>query len=168
MVRRFFTIVSLILVLSFTGCMNRSPKTVITNQGNTSSITNSIQETKGQSTTPLYSIKSSLPIVSLKDAWNNANIKSIDCMLQDKRGWFPLSMSNDGVIVATVPSQNNKPEEVILYNSINNTYTSISKLNKESQHGSADINDQWVVWTESLDQSFGKYMHIIGLRIKIK
>ncbi|QAT39769.1 hypothetical protein EQM05_05615 [Clostridium sp. JN-9] len=63
-------------------------------------------------------------------------------------------MSNDGVIVATVPSQNNKPEEVILYNSINNTYTSISKLNKESQHGSADINDQWVVWTESLDQSF--------------
>ncbi|WP_018131840.1 hypothetical protein [Effusibacillus pohliae] len=94
--------------------------------------------------------------LSIKEAWKDVKVTTFDAILPDGRAWGPLAIGEAGEIVGGVPVQKpvTKAYELILYNTKTGNHESIATLGKDSQAIWASLNDRWIVWSESLDQTF--------------
>lgn len=99
---------------------------------------------------------SELPeVISRQDAWKDAKIKSFDAVLPDGRAWAPITLTDDGLIAGAVPTQKpvTKPLDLIVYDPKTDTYEVISTLSGTSQAIGVSLNEKWIVWSESLDNT---------------
>ncbi|ASS76644.1 hypothetical protein CIG75_17825 [Tumebacillus algifaecis] len=94
--------------------------------------------------------------------WNQEAVRTFTNILPDNRAWIPLSIDMTGTFIGSVPGQLGKLPEMILLDSKTGDYEFIATLSsKDAQCAGADINENYVVWSEALDQTFVNWnMHI--------
>jgi hypothetical protein len=100
----------------------------------------------------------SLPAeVSMSSVWKQAALSSFDAILPDTRAWVPVRVSEEGVFVGNVPAQKPvvKPAQIILYDARSGNTETVASLQEHWQVGEADLNNHWLVWTESLWDDYG-------------
>jgi hypothetical protein len=101
--------------------------------------------------------------VPMTQAWPDAQVVSFEMFLPDNRAWLPLAISEDGMIAGSVPRQKAvpKPAELILFDPNTKQYETIATLDSTSQPVGVDINENWIVWSEVLDNSYTNWnMHV--------
>ena len=95
--------------------------------------------------------------VAWQQAWKAGAVQTFDAYTDGNKAWGPLAMGNDGTILGNLPRQNtSSANEVVLYNVETKKSESIATL-KDTQIVSGDVNENWVVWTEALDQNLSKW-----------
>lgn len=150
MVKKRIIFLVMLILFNFTGC-NENLKS---NSNEKKSDSAAVSVNKPDNSKKNYYLKTSIPITSRNDQWKDLKIISMDAILKDNRGWTPMGISNDGKIVVYVPVQNNKQPEIGIFDISNKSYELIKSLTVQAQPGYSDINSNWIVWSEIVDQSW--------------
>jgi hypothetical protein len=120
---------------------------------------------------PQPSNKQAPDVVSKQEAWKADAVTTFDAILPDQQAWSPLAISPDGVFLVNLPRQKyngtaSTNNQVILYDQKSGKTETVATM-KDSSIVSGDINENWVVWTEALDQYFTKWrIHAYDRRTK--
>ncbi|WP_156807387.1 hypothetical protein [Effusibacillus pohliae] len=113
-------------------------------------------------------MKDNLPsVIERQEAWKDQSIRSFDAVLPNQKAWIPLALGSDGTIVGVVtPQDKDLSGQVILFDVNKQAYKTIYSFREPAQPIGADINDNWIVWSEALDQSFTNWKIHVYDRVK--